>query len=82
MKALASRLSFLSIPLALALSIASFSACAFERADGDYWVYSMVIIVPGFGVSATGTVDYEFVSQGTITVDAADVPVNIVRVTG
>jgi len=53
-----------------------------DRSPGDYWVYSMEIVVPGFDVAATGMVKYEFVSQETLTVNSAEVPVNVLRVTG
>jgi hypothetical protein len=76
------RVSILPVLLVAALLCTSFSASAMDRSSGDYWTYSMVIVVPGFDVATTGTVKYEFVSQETLTVNSAEVPVNVVRVTG
>ncbi len=76
------RLSSLPVLLVAAILCTSFSASAMDRSSGDYWVYSMVIVVPGFDVAASGTMKYEFVSQETLTVNSAEVPVNVLRVTG
>lgn len=76
------RLSLLSVPLALLLLSASMSSSAMDRSRGDFWVYSMVITVPDFGTLATGSMRYEFVSQELLTVGGAQVPVNVMRVTG
>lgn len=76
------RMSLLSIPLVLLLLSASSSSSAMERNAGDYWVYSMVVTVPEFGASATGTMKYEFVSQESLTIDSVGVLVNVMRVTG
>jgi hypothetical protein len=77
-----SRAYLFSVPLVVMLLSASFPSSALDRNDGDYWVYSMVVVVPGFGVSATGTVKYEFVSRGSLTIDGVGLPVNVMRVTG
>lgn len=77
-----SRLTLLSTLLAMALLTASFPASALQRTDGDYWVYSLVVVVPGLEVSATGTMRYEFVSQELLVVDDISIPVNVMRTTG
>jgi len=76
------RLSPLPTFFVAAILCTSFSAYAMDRSPGDYWAYSMVIVVPGFDVAATGEMKYEFVSQETLTVNSAEVPVNVLRVTG
>lgn len=82
MKVHMSRAYMFSVPLVVLLLSVSFPSSALDRNDGDYWVYSMVVTVPGFGVSATGTMRYEFVSQESLTVDGVEVPVNVLRATG
>lgn len=75
------RVSLLSVSVLLLL-IAPSSTSAMDRSAGDYWVYSMFLAVPEFGVTATGTLRYEFVSQESLTIGGAAIPVNVMRVTG
>lgn len=78
-----SRVSAALVSLAvLSLVSASLPGSALERAEGDFWVYSMHISVPGFDVATEGVLRYEFVSQESVNVDGADVPTNVMRVTG
>lgn len=76
------RRSVLAISLVAVLLSASCSTSALDRNEGDYWVYSMVLVVPGFGVEATGTLKYEFFAHGVVDIGDVMVPANIMRVTG
>jgi len=78
-----SRISATALSLSIVLLVAaSVPVSALERTDGDYWVYSMQLVVPGLDVAADGTLKYEFISQDTVNVGETDVPVNVMRVTG
>jgi len=79
---LRAQVSFLVLPVVVALLAASLPASALDRNEGDYWVYSISVVVPGYSVSATGTVRYEFLSEGTIVVNNTEVSANVMRVTG